>query len=174
MASDEQKIRILALMGSTLILLQATEKLISLCMTFVFQKGGPLTIEDLEKQRKDERKSTLGYFLTELRKRAELHIGFDEMLADYLERRNIFVHRVEDVPGWNLDSVEGRMIAEKFVTHLFELTIKMLQIFAGFLRAWEKQTGLDIPKPLDSEEFFAEVDRIYTPLIDHLVFKKEV
>jgi len=169
--SDHQQ-QILTSMGVTLILLQSTEKIINLCMTFVFQNSSRLTLEALELQQKEEQKKTLGYFLRELRKRADLAPEFDQLLRDFLNHRNTFIHKLSDLPGWDLDSPEGRQIAERFISKLTNLNQRVLGIFIGFLRAWERQVGMNTSVPLGSEEFFAEIDRIYTPLIDDLVSKK--
>ena len=63
---------LLASIGAALVMLQTTEKVIKLCMTLVLQKSNSLTLESLQHQERIERKKTLGYFLAELRKRADL------------------------------------------------------------------------------------------------------
>src|SRR5581483_11635890 len=82
----------LAAIAVALLLAQTAERVIKLCMTFVLQKASPLTLELLEHQERAERRKTLGYFLSELRKRADLSPGFDVLLEDFLEKRNILVH----------------------------------------------------------------------------------
>ena len=159
-------------MGMTLMFLQTTEKAINFCMTFVFQRESPLTLEKLEKQEMEEQKKTLGYFLAELRKRADLDPKFEQMLRDFLDHRNIFIHKLSDVQGWDLSTPDGRQVAEQFIGKLVGLTQKVFYIFVGFIRAWQKKVDLDTPIPPGSEEFLAEVDRVYAPLIDDLVFKK--
>ena len=173
MSASKEETEIYAMIGATLIHLQYTEQSIRRCMTFVFQEGSGITLEELETQLSKERKKTIGYFLGELRKRAELHPSFDKVLDDFLECRNKFVHNIESVPGWDLDSAEGKKSARMFISRVFNLSNKMLLTFSGFLRAWQKQVGLDVPMPPGSEEFFKAVDQDCTPMINHLVFKKE-
>lgn len=60
-------------------LAQSAERVIKLCMTCVLQKSSPLTLESPEQQKKAEGNRTLGYFLAELRKRADLDPGFDAL-----------------------------------------------------------------------------------------------
>jgi hypothetical protein len=151
MQLNEQQQTILTSMGATLILLQATEKIIDLCMTFVFQKASLLTLEGLERQQKEERKKTIGYFLAELRKRADLDDKFDQMLRDFLDHRNTFIHRLDDVQGWDIDTPDGRQVAAQFISKLASLNGRVLFTFCGFLRAWQKQTGMDVPIPSGSE-----------------------
>ena len=64
---------VLMAMGIAVLMLQTTEKVIRLCMTLVLQKRAPLTLEALQEQEETERNKTLGYFLAELRKRADGH-----------------------------------------------------------------------------------------------------
>jgi hypothetical protein len=164
--------RILMSMGAMLVLLQATEKVINLCLTFVFQKHTRLTIEALAQQQNEERKKTIGYFLNELRKRTELDSSFDDLLREFLDARNTFIHKLDEIEGWSLGSVPGLKVAEKFLSKLATLNKKVLFTFSGFLRAWQDQVKLQVPIPAGSEDLFQHIDRYYTPLIDHLVFKK--
>jgi hypothetical protein len=173
MELSEQQQRILAWIGVALVLLQTTEKIINLCLTFVFQKGSPLTLEDLERQQKKERKKTIGYFLGELRKRVDLDAKFDQTLRDFLNYRNIFIHNLDYVPGWDFDTPNGRQAAWQFISELNSLTETVLLTFSGFVRAWEKQIGMNAPIPSGSEHVILWIDRVYTPLIHELVFKKD-
>ena len=152
-ALHEHQEKILISMGITLLLLQTTEKAINFCMTFVFQKESPLTLEKLEKQEIEEQKKTLGYFLAELRKRADLDPKFDQMLRDFLDRRNIFIHQLSEVRGLDFSTPEGRQIAEQFIGKLAGLTQSVFYIFVGFIRAWQRKLDMDTPMPLGSEEF---------------------
>jgi len=168
----EHQERILHAMGVTLLLLQATERAMNVCMTFVFQRPGGLTLEVLEKQEKAERKKTLGYFLAELRKRATIEPAFDRTLRDFLDRRNTFIHRLSNVPGWDLQSSKGRRIAEQYVSALAVQSQTLMCVFVGFMRAWQRQIGMQVRYPAGAEKFMAEIDALYAPLIDTLVFKK--
>lgn len=142
-------------------------------MTFVFQKDGPLTLETLERQTAAERKKTLGYFLTELRKRAALDGAFDKLLQDFLEERNLLVHDAGSIPGWTLQSSEGCKKAREFVDAFILKTLEVQKVFAGLLQAWQEEVGLDIPLPTE-HKFFAEIDRDYKPRVDDIFFEKEL
>ena len=160
--------------GPMLIRLQATERVINLALTFVFPRNVRLTLEDLEKQQREERKKTIGFFFSELRKRVELDESFDRLLQDFLDYRNTFIHKLQDVPGWDLETEQGTRIAEEFVSRLASLNETVLFSFCGFLRAWQKQVKLDVPIPEGADEIFVQIDRYYTPLIDKVVFKKKL
>ena len=169
--NDEQK-DVLMRMGAALVLVQSTEQLIRLCMTYVLQKDSPLTIEKYEKQTREERKKTLGYFLGELRKRADLDEHFDALLETFLEERNILVHSVDDIPGWNLSTLEGCNIAGAFVDRFIRKTIEVHKVFLGLMRAWQEESKIDTPLPLGCK-FFAEIDADYKTRVDDLFFEKE-
>lgn len=169
MSPEEEKL--LVSVGAALLLLQTTEKVIKLCMTVVLPKSDPLTLGTLQRQEKVERKKTLGYFLTELRKRADLAPEFDATLEEFLEKRNIFIHNISDIPGWKLASKDGRAVAHQFVGRLIELNNKVLKVFIGLVSAWQKQIGL---KDHISEEhaFFSEIDEQVVPLINDIFYAK--
>lgn len=117
-------------------------------------------------------KKTLGYFLSELHNRADLDEHFDVLLEAFLEERNILVHSVDDIPGWNLSTVEGRKIARAFVDSFIRKTVEIQKIFLGLMRAWQEEAGFDVPVPVGLEPF-AEIDAEYKTRVDDLFFEKE-
>lgn len=163
---DHQK-EVLEAMGVALLMLQAAEKIIRLCMTFVIQKSDSLTIDVLIEQEEAERKKTIGYFLSELRKRAEVHESFDGLLSDFLNNRNDFVHDLSRVENWDLRSVAGSKEARRFVDKLIWQTDQVIKVFSGLVMAWQEQTGIS-NTPIPDNEWFAEVGRAYKPSVDLL------
>jgi hypothetical protein len=67
-----EKREVLALLGATLMLVQTAEGVLKTCMTYALPKGGSLTLELLERQTAEEAKKTLGYFLDQLRRPADV------------------------------------------------------------------------------------------------------
>jgi hypothetical protein len=46
-----------------------------------------------------------------------------------------------------------------------------VMILAGFIRAWQLQTGMTaVPFP---QGLMNEIDSLYAPLIDHLIYEKK-
>ena len=133
--------------------------------------GGATINEKLEKRTREERKKTLGYFLNELRKRADLDENFDALLEEFLDERNILVHSVDDVPGWSLQTTEGRKIASAFVDGFIEKTVEILKVFMGLIRSWQEQENIEVSVP-GADEFVAEIDADYKTLVDDLFFEK--
>lgn len=160
-------------MGVALLLLQTAEKVLRLCMTFVLQKAAPLTLDSLLAQEESERNKTLGYFLAELRKRADIHPTFDQLLNDFLKNRNDFIHDLSRVPGWDAAPAERVTKRKQFVHRLIRQSDVVLKVFAGLVRSWQEQAGfqhLELP----SDAWFAEVERIYKPLAENLFLSKDV
>lgn len=163
---------VLLAMGVAVLHMQITEKVIRLCMTLVLPKETPLTFEALEKKNKSERNKTLGYFLSELRQRADIHDGFDALLEEFLKNRNDFVHDLSRVPGWQLGSREQTAKARKFVHQLIEQSDAIVKVFLGLISAWEAQVGM--PKhSTPSDAFFDEIETVYKPLVDQIFFAKD-
>jgi hypothetical protein len=157
--------------GTTLLDVQVTERALRLVTTFVLQKSSPLTAEKLIAQTSAEQKKTLGYFLAELRKRADIDVHFDRTLAEFLRRRNQLAHNLSDLPGWNTDTFHGIYIARRFINELHEMNSVVLKVLTGLMRVWQAQGGFALPEiPGD---FLKEVDEKYVPLIDNLFFAKE-
>jgi hypothetical protein len=84
--SSTTKEELLIMVGQLVLISQTTEKAIKLCMTSVLQKYPPLTFEKLQVQQKKERRSSLGYFLNELKKRASVEENFESLLDEYLDQ----------------------------------------------------------------------------------------
>ena len=115
-------------------------------MTFVLPKSEQLTIDLLKEQEEVERTKTLGYFLSQLRKRTNVHESFDALLKDFLKNRNDFIHDLSRVPGWDFtaDGIETR----KFVHKLIWQTEKVMKIFSALIMAWQEQLAMaeaDLP-----------------------------
>jgi hypothetical protein len=164
------RVDLMARIGAALLSVQVTERALRLIITFVFQKSSPITAEQLIAQTNAEQKKTLGYFLAELRKRADLDVHFDRTLTEFLRRRNLLAHNLSDLPGWNTDTAHGIYIGRCFINELLQMNGEVLKVFTGLVRAWQAQGGLALDVP---EEFFEEIDEKYVPLIDNLFFAKE-
>ena len=172
MEISSQKKEVLEAMGVALLLLQTAEKVIRLCTTFVFQKDSPLTLDLLKQQEDVERTKTMGYFLSELRKRVSVHESFDAVLRDFLRNRNNFIHDLSKVPHWDFYTAETSIEAKRFVFALIQQTEKVLKVFAGLILAWQEQAGMSEPLS-PSHEWFAEVEKTYKPLVDGLFYAKD-
>lgn len=158
-------------MGTALVSIQMTEKLLRVLLTYVFQKQR-LTLESLERQQSAERRKTIGYFLAELRKRVDVEPSFDAVLSEFLDKRNAFVHDLAEVDGLNLQSPEGIAVAKRFVHLLLHLNDQVTSVTLGVLRAWQKQVGFEIPTPAGGEVLFNRIDEQVVPFVDDIFGQK--
>ena len=161
---------LLVRIGGALLDVQLTEQVLRLVTTYVLQKSDPITAEQILAQVSAEQKKTLGYFVSELRKRADIDVHFDRTLSEFLRRRNILAHNLSDIPGWDLGSSHGIYRGRIFLNELIELNAEVLKVFTGLVRAWEAHTGNK--SELGDHPFFREVDERYVPLIGSLFFAK--
>ena len=161
----------LAAIAVALLLAQTAERVIRLCMTFVLQKSSPLTLELLEHQQSTERRKTLGYFLTELRKRTDLAPGFERLLEGVLDKRNVLVHEFGARDEYSLNTAEGLAGANAFLRDMIRITEEVLKVFMGLVRAWQEQTGIG-PDAAKGIEFFEDVEATYKPLVNEVFFRK--
>jgi hypothetical protein len=162
----------LAWMGMTTLLVQVTEKIIRLAMTFVIQNATPLTLEVIQAQEQAEQKKTIGYFLTELRKRVDLDDHFDEILCEFLRMRNTFAHNLDEIPGWTLNNAEGLAVAHTFLSEFIRVINIVQSVFIGLVRAWQEQIGVE-DDAVSDHPIFAKIDAIYKPLAAQIFFEKE-
>src|SRR5262249_18436353 len=104
----------------------------------------------LSEQSEPERKATLADFLKKLRRRVKLEPDFRESLYRFREMRNIFIHNLSEIPGWNILTADGRDIATKF---LFELIFRSYAIAGVFMTLPAVSAKVDFNKDL-----FADAD----------------
>jgi hypothetical protein len=158
---DRQEV--LTLLGATLLMVQSAERMLKACMTLALPKGGALTLAEYERQTTEEAKKTLGYFLTQLRHRVDVHPKLDTELSEFLELRNRLVHNLDAVEGLDFGTPEGRAVADAFIRKTATKAAYIINIFTGLMRAWCEQVGIDIPV---SQDAFEEIDSIYKPMVN--------
>lgn len=86
---------------------QMTEKTIKRVMQIAMPQESDFFVAVTERIESKKMNRPLGPFLTELRKRAELHADFDQLLSDFLTRRNEFIHHITKPDGWTLSTSKG-------------------------------------------------------------------
>ena len=124
---DERQsiLRLYSWMGICLAFVQLAERTLQQAIETVLDDP----IVRLSEQNESARKQTLGDFLKKLKKRVKLDYDLKERLYDFLRMRNQFVHDLAEVPGWDLNTIEGRNTSQLFFT---ELTMEALYITALF------------------------------------------
>jgi hypothetical protein len=154
------QIELLSRLGLCLLQLQATEHVIRLIIQLVLPPTR-LSLEKLEALEEKERTKNLGYFLGQLRMRAEIDPDFDKVLKDFLKDRNTLIHNLNEVQGWDLNTEEGWKICNAWLDGFYSRADHVLKVFSGLVRAWEEQNKF--PKsPHDDHKYFKELDDGYT------------
>lgn len=156
---------IYSLMGFTLEYIQVVEKTIKTITTYVFQEDGDLTLEKLKLIERNEQKKALGYFFGKLKERVELDPSVENLLSDFLSRRNDFIHNQYKVPGWDLHSSEGQVVAKKFTITLLRQAQVINEIFISLIFKWQEQIGINLDVSDDSESI-EKIYVTYKPQID--------
>jgi uncharacterized protein with PhoU and TrkA domain len=70
---DEETKRILTFIGLLVLVMQTTETMVDLVLTFVFQGKEKLTLEVLERLERERRARTLGRLMKQMRDRVGIH-----------------------------------------------------------------------------------------------------
>jgi hypothetical protein len=173
MALNKETERILTLIGLLILVMQTTETMVDLVLTFVFQGREKLTLEVLERLEREKRARTLGRLVKQMRDRVDINPVLEDLLDSFVEHRNQLTHRLDDVPGWDLETPEGREVACKFLLNLQDENQKIMEIFLGFLIAWESQHKLGIlpPFPEEGKELLLNAG-VHALVAEDLVFAK--
>jgi hypothetical protein len=144
---DERRVpsekQIVHFIGASLLLAQAIERELGLVTTHVLQKPN-ITREKLLEQLQKESKRTLGYFLKELHKRADVHPGFDLVLSRFLESRNTLVHSLTEIPGWDLQTENGRAVAGRFLMDFAQTGMQVISVFGALTKRWMKDAKINV------------------------------
>ncbi len=86
--------------------------------------------------------------------------------------RNDFIHDLERVQGFSLETKEGMSVAISFLNRLMVLTDTVAKVMFGLGRAWQKQNGIHF-EGVDEHEFTKVVDSEYLPLIEDIFYKEK-
>jgi hypothetical protein len=172
-AVDDERKKIVTFIGMALLVVQATEQIIRLVTTHVIPGPSPLTFESLRSRSRDARNRTIGFLLGKLRERVDLDETFDECLRRFLEMRNTFIHNLDEVPGWSLDTEQGCTVAEAFLVEFFQVIDIVQNVFLGLIRSWQEQVDMShIGFPTAGHPWFAEIDAKFKPLAERIFFSK--
>ena len=140
-------------------------------MQYVVQEDDEgLNYEKLKSLESSEAKKTLGYFLAQLRKRANLDSEFDDQLTQFLSKRNQLAHNLSSVPGLGFNSSEELKIAVEWAGDFAGLAMHVHNVFLGLARAWSEQIGMQ--DAFAENEFFREIDTKFKPMADKIFSKK--
>jgi hypothetical protein len=130
---------VLAEIGRTVLLIQPTEKLFNFIANFIIPDP-PFTEEGLTIWDPTKRDKTFGLVKSRLEKDG---INFDPVFLDglgkFIDDRNKLVHRVHEIPGWNLGTPEGRIEAFCFLKSLQARNVALHQVLMGLVMEYDKK-----------------------------------
>ena len=162
----------LARVGETLLMVQDVEASLRFVMTFVIQQGEEeMDLARYETQTRAERKKTIGYFLSQLRRRVDVEPTTDARLSAFLDMRNLFVHKLDEVPGWGLDDEASLAASNDFLTDLLATSFYIYLWLAGITKSWARQVGMTTK--YDDEEIVRMIDEHFVPLAEWSLAPKD-
>jgi hypothetical protein len=163
-----------AVVGVTLVQLQAVETMMTFCMGVVFTDSDGKTLFDLTNPK--TRRQTFGQFITRLRQRSELDPRFDTVLGNFLDHRNQFVHHLTQDSRMKFDSQKGRDNLRVFIGLLCTELDTVSKTLLGFIMRWadpDKYSDLSHVRIQFAEgSYFGEAEQIFAPHTTKLVRPK--
>jgi hypothetical protein len=140
---DDDTRETFANIGAALVGIQHLERLIDKALFYVFP-GESITLEAAEDfESPDRRGLPLGRLLCELRKRATVQDTLDQVLRDYLKKRNTFVHRLTTTVGGDIRTSAGRDFVNRLSFEVHWDNIRLIRIFVAILYNWQKSIDPD-------------------------------
>lgn len=163
-----------ALIGLTLVELQGVEKLLRSCIGLVFQDADGNPLADLRNPK--SRRKTMGQFMTILRQKSSIDPTFDEVLSNFLDRRNQFIHDLLGNKLFRLTSPNGRQHVRLFIDRLRSETDLVGKFMMGALMGWiETDKYADISKVrirFRKGSWLGDAEQIFAPHTTELIRPK--
>lgn len=157
--SDLTTQEIYQLIGMVVLLLQTTERVLRACIAALVSDDEISLYENWMRFDENEAKGTLGFHLRKLSLNAEVREVVEEVLKEFLEKRNNLIHDVRNIDGWNLKSVEGRGAAFVWLRRFAALNTTITRLLLGLM---ESRHG--ISPPTTKDEFDREIAEEWAPL----------
>lgn len=140
---DRETLTLMGLIGMCLLCIQQAERVLSAAVETILDRPDL----NLAEQSEVKQKQTLGDFLKRLKGRVKLEYGLKERLFKFLAMRNTFVHSLSEVPGWDLETEEGRKVARMFIGELAFTALAITSLFTTLFSVSAKDDlGVDLFK----------------------------
>lgn len=117
-------------MGLALIRIQKAEQVLKMCLTH-FLPGQEAALESLENREEALRRQMLGKLIGKLKERLNFDPDFENVLANFLADRNMFVHNFFGVSGFSLETDDEVAIGIDFVRKLVDQAVHVTNIVMG-------------------------------------------
>lgn len=122
--------------GLTLQAVQVAEHQITFCLTWVFPKDDSLRLHALYALDAKHQRLTLGRLVSELRERATIRDDFDQLLCDFITRRNRFAHKLFTEDQHVLENDASAARVTEFLLALQDIVVQVQTAFLGHLVQW--------------------------------------
>ena len=116
--------------GEVLLGVQTIERMLAGCL--MCSRSASSAESKLRKLLQRDREC-LGDLLNEFRKVASLPEDFEETLKDFLESRNVFVHRLLAEDWVDINTAKGRKVLQEFLWDLMDKCIVVKRILLGYM-----------------------------------------
>ena len=117
---NELQLETVRLVGVTLYAVQTAERSLGSALASFMTEGQPLSSEDFWRLDETHRQATLGQLAYKLRKGFSLAPDFSDRLAQFVNDRNRFVHRLFYEAEFDLLTDSGCVAATRFMKCLLE------------------------------------------------------
>jgi hypothetical protein len=166
--TEEQK-KVFLETGETLFLIQSAEYAIQTCIIFAF-KGENIQLGQIYSEEKKVRKKTLGQIIKMVQKNIALHPEFFNILNEFIEQRNHFVHQLFFDKEYNFINDEECMKLQKHLRAIQDNAWNIDKVFWGYLLYWMKDNGIyeHMPKKFKENKHFKQIEQNSF----HLLFQK--
>ena len=126
--------------GKALILCQVVEKQLALCTHVIF-RDQTLSVEKWLREKDDVR--MLGPLIKKLKTRAILAERFETLLEAFKQHRNVLVHDLIGLPGFRLDTDEGREIGAQWAMQVSAEAYAILEDIKPIAKEFRIKLGLE-------------------------------
>lgn len=149
---------LLTSIGVTLLIVQSAERMLGQSLYRIFGLPELVTVQDLERLDNEARRATLGRLVNSVRERVALDPTFEQVLVDFVQDRNVFVHHFGD--RFDLGTPDGFAEATMFVNRLMKRGMVLCETFAAFLIAFVRRIGVDV-EGMESAPGYEDAMRVW-------------
>ena len=155
------------LLGAGVVAAQLAERQIRFVMIYII----PSSIDEIGTmdellERLTKIKGTLGQVLYKLRSQVTIDDDFDEILTNFLNRRNDAVHHIHTIPGCNLNTQQGLVIAINFATEFLRSAVHVQKMFYAVIHKWINEGGGTIPQ--SAEDIYLQLDPASMSMVEKM------
>ncbi|MBU1335957.1 MAG: hypothetical protein KJ944_17395 [Alphaproteobacteria bacterium] len=159
----------LASLGALVIYMQMSERLIGAVLRHVLPDSSAKTMDQLAGEITVYRKATLGALIKAVKQRIEIRDDFAEVLEAFLTDRNALIHDVTRITGFDLNTEQGRAVANSFLANLTENAEAVTKVFLALWVENMEETGRALGMDPELVEYLGD----YGGIAGQVFFKRD-